>query len=1010
MDLLFPAKEKRKRAAAITSGFAKKQTAGEENLMAKSQTLTLGKKDSLEYLVTEVMDFLEKEKKMVSEVAILPNGYFIQTKSKETWKSMIGMSLAIHILFERSGNDLTVTVNNGKWIDKIAAAGVGFITPIGAITMATAAFGAWSQQKLPGEILDKIAALVRAGVHDASIAVYRKIFAAASPDELYALAVKAEAEDKRKSLDILKIAVEKGSAKAAVKLGAIYYEGNGVEKNLGKAFDLWSRNIEALDAKTTLNLADMYRDGNVTEKNLARAFSLYVKAPHQQAEKRIMEIFDQGVDLPEYTRFAAEYYVRRFENGQDDLLTKIISLYASLGDEENLKKYQLIAAQKGDRTLAAALGKELFRTDRSAAYPLLSSADADTDPEIPFMLAKIRESGEGAAKDVKAARALYEKAAEAGYDPAVRGLADLLRQSTKKTERSRAFALYTSLAEKGDADSRYQVAKMLDEGIGTEPDAARAFALLTELAESGYPAALMDIAEAYRAGSGCGRDLERATKFASRAVAAKADGAKKLLDELKVEREKEIEAEKQAILDAAVAACENDATGEAELKVAQLYEAGEVVERSPEKVLEYYRSAAGKGNAAALYRLGKIAEDGDHDLDMSSDIAQALELYELAENLGSDDAGKALKNIKKNIKNLETEITDYILEDDNDDIENILDNAPFKYVEYEIRHSVFCGLRYFDVVFKNRPNENFSELFVDSEDVRELVIGFCHACAVGNDERCWHYAKELLKRGVYWVLSGFYEKYPLVLAAMKNHGCIEATAKLRRLWEKYGKEKDRERFNNTTKAEKINIAWLEERSQEMVFPSIFGNKSDKSEAKTSGTEGGDENFSGGFDPAGLYSMNDLAVAEKSNDREVREWVKTRERILAGALKAIKENNITAIDRWATQLEYILEQKYSSRPYDPHVPTSKMIEIGMTIGGDHLLYVYCNLVWRCHELGRMRRFKYILNEKNTTDLEFAGMMIDAWNRHRIEPDWLAAQVGLLLLDDKILSDEFLANFQ
>ena len=123
--------------------------------MGKSQSFDFEHDYSLEKIVVEIMNFLENEKKMISEVVPQVNGYFIQTKSKDTWKSLIGMSLATHILFERTDNRLTVTIDNGKWIDKIAAAGVGFLTPIGALTIATSAFGAFNQQKLPDEILKR---------------------------------------------------------------------------------------------------------------------------------------------------------------------------------------------------------------------------------------------------------------------------------------------------------------------------------------------------------------------------------------------------------------------------------------------------------------------------------------------------------------------------------------------------------------------------------------------------------------------------------------------------------------------------------------------------------------------------------------------------------------------------------------------------------------------------------------------------------------------------------------
>ncbi len=802
---------------------------------------------------------------------------------------------------------------------------------------------------------------------------------------------------------------QKAAAEAAVGLGRQYYDGDGVEKDIRKAFECWSQNIEALDAESALKLADMYRDGEVTEKDLKKAFPLYQKASRQDAEQRIMDIFEQGTDLPEYTRYAAESYTRRFENGEDELLDKLIALYTRLGDGENLKKYQIIAAKKGDRTLAAKWGKELFETDKSAAYPLLCSADGDGDPEIFFMRACILETGDGAEQNLAAAKEYYQKAMDAGYEPASRHLAPLLLKSADKSEREQAFSLYSAWADHGDADAKFKVADMLARGIGTAPDAAGALAIWRNLVETGCHAALLKIAEAYHAGSGCERDLAQAMEFAEKAVAAKVKGAKKLLDELKEEKDAEIRAEKEAILNAAIAACDNDATGEAELQVARLYEAGKVAAKSPKKAFEYYQKAADKGNAEALFRLGKIAEDGNGTLHLRPDIAQALELYERAGKQGSREAEKALAKIRGKIKELERVIiADYGVITgtqggiDRTKLHNLEDFLP-EYFEYEIPRSLTCAMHYRKYLVKN---DRLNEEYPDSDEVRDLAIGFLSADLAGDSEKCWHYARKLISQGVYWPLGAFIrepmedgnmeEALPL-LCAMEKHGCLEAAAFMPKIREilKAGKNEELQKLYDVSvkQAKKIDAKWLERLSREMDdFPFMY---SDPDADETA-------------DDAERYSLNDLDEAEKSSDPERREWAESRSEILKPAFLAFKSGDVSVIDKFATLLENVLQQKYESRKYDPHLPIPKM---NMSMGGDHLVYLYCNLVWRCHDLGHMRRFKNIFNEENTTDLEYFGLLIDSWRRHRIDDgDMLFGLMAMMTMEDKIYTDEFLYGLE
>ena len=111
--------------------------------MATTKQFTISENISLEYIVASIIRFLREDKKMVSEVILKPQGFFLQSKSKEQLKSLIGMSLATQIQFEICDNRLRVNIGSGKWVDKIAVFVVSFLHPISRYLLST------DKQKLP---------------------------------------------------------------------------------------------------------------------------------------------------------------------------------------------------------------------------------------------------------------------------------------------------------------------------------------------------------------------------------------------------------------------------------------------------------------------------------------------------------------------------------------------------------------------------------------------------------------------------------------------------------------------------------------------------------------------------------------------------------------------------------------------------------------------------------------------------------------------------------------------
>lgn len=78
-----------------------------------------------------------------------------------------------------------------------------------------------------------------------------------------------------------KNAAECGDLEAQYNLAGCYYNGEGIERDYKKAFNLYSVVAENGDADAQANLAEMFEKGKGTEKDLKKALFWYSKAANQ---------------------------------------------------------------------------------------------------------------------------------------------------------------------------------------------------------------------------------------------------------------------------------------------------------------------------------------------------------------------------------------------------------------------------------------------------------------------------------------------------------------------------------------------------------------------------------------------------------------------------------------------------------------------------------------------------------------------------------------------------------
>src|ERR1700761_4098948 len=188
------------------------------------------------------------------------------------------------------------------------------------------------------------------------------------------------------------------------------------------------------------------------------------------------------------------------------------------GNASRRAMYQLGRAYAANRQMPEAIAAWRKAADKGSSSAMVE-------------LGVLYATGNGVAKDDAQARALLEKAAQAGNPRGVTNLAALGGGATP-ADPAQARQLLARAAET-NAEAQYQLGVMLAEGTGGEKDDAGARALFEKAAAQNHPAALEEMGEFCETGRGGPKDKDAAKGYYERAAALGDETAKKALERLR---------------------------------------------------------------------------------------------------------------------------------------------------------------------------------------------------------------------------------------------------------------------------------------------------------------------------------------------------------------------------------------------------------------------------------------------------------------------------------------------
>ena len=294
-------------------------------------------------------------------------------------------------------------------------------------------------------------------------------------------------------------AAEQNFAPALLRLGLLYFHGEGVEKNYQSATELFTKAANLGNVVSQYHLGEIYRQGLGVAKNAAAASIWYAKAADKNFTKALASLADlyfSGTGLKEPNLYKAiELYNKAAVLGDSYSSLMLSIFYANgLGVEQDLPRsvhWYNIVEQKKDLLVAKFHVAKAYETgfgfaknyNEAARWYLLAAKQGMAKAQTK--LADLYMNGLGVTKDYKQALKWYKEAADLGYNYAQYSLA-LLLPKMDHYKPPIAYAWMKKAALGGYKPAQYSLALMYLQGTGTNINPIKAYGWLSVALDDGY--------------------------------------------------------------------------------------------------------------------------------------------------------------------------------------------------------------------------------------------------------------------------------------------------------------------------------------------------------------------------------------------------------------------------------------------------------------------------------------------------------------------------------------------
>ncbi|MBZ3799288.1 SEL1-like repeat protein [Leclercia adecarboxylata] len=167
-------------------------------------------------------------------------------------------------------------------------------------------------------------------------------------------------KDGKKAVEWLTKAAEQGSLDAHYLLGDIYASGNGVPLSYSKALEWFKFPLEQGDSDTQVYVGWLHENGYGVPKDNSKAIEYYalaVEQGHSTGQHNLGYFYEQGIGVPKDENKAFEYYTLSAQQGDSNGQRKLGELHIFRKDYDKGKEYLRLAAEQGNQKALETLKK-----------------------------------------------------------------------------------------------------------------------------------------------------------------------------------------------------------------------------------------------------------------------------------------------------------------------------------------------------------------------------------------------------------------------------------------------------------------------------------------------------------------------------------------------------------------------------------------------------------------------------------------------------------------------------
>jgi len=313
--------------------------------------------------------------------------------------------------------------------------------------------------------------------------------------------------------------VKKKKAWAQGTLGSLYLHGDGVKKDVKRAFVLFKLSAEQGFANAQYNLGFMYKNGEGTKQDVKRAVELYTLSAEQgiaEAQYYLGYMYGNGADVEQSLTTARRWIAKAAAQGFEKAIAKLQEL-----DEAERRITSTLTDDKKE-TSSNTSTQQNDNDKKSASSSTTTQQQEDEDecpiclevlPKLSLKFTRMTCCGKGMHY------ACHKKQNKSRSMSLEQRNSCVLCRTIFPTEGSKQeIEQLRFWVERGKAWSMHILGCQYRKGIGVPQDDKRAFELYAMAADQDYVDAFFDVGGMYYVGQGTEPDKIKGKEFLMRAA------------------------------------------------------------------------------------------------------------------------------------------------------------------------------------------------------------------------------------------------------------------------------------------------------------------------------------------------------------------------------------------------------------------------------------------------------------------------------------------------------------